>query len=113
MPVTSNMSILARKRREMGTIIKRRYAPIPWGEILPSDLVAQGDPESLMIYRREEHLGLHVRGEYVRSLGMLALRCERRGMELCPLSMAISDTPIVLNTDDGLQSNPRRKDDGA
>lgn len=99
----------------MGIIVgPTRYALVPWSDIRPSDLMEQGDPELVRDCRHERHLGLHVRGEYVASLGLLAIRCERHHGWLLPLSMAIADTPPFVNTDQDadaipVQSNPRRR----
>lgn len=88
------------------------YALTAWSDIPPSDLREQGEPEIVRDLRHERHLGLHIKGEYVTSLGLLAIRCERHyGWDL-PLSMAIAETPSFIDTDDAmhaLHSNPRRR----
>lgn len=91
----------------------QRFAPVPWGEIAPSDLEPQGEPETCITYRHEEHIGLHVRGVSGVTLGMLAVKCERRGLTVWPQGLAIADAPIAIDTN--LHSNPRRHadDDGA
>lgn len=91
----------------------RRFVPVPWGEIRPSDLEPQGEAETVIDYRHETHLGLYIKGEYTAYLGMLALRCETRGMTLAPVGIAIADTPLLFDTTP-VQSNPRRfEEDGA
>lgn len=91
----------------------RRYTTCPWN--LPdSDLVPQGDPELVRDLHQERQLALHVLGTHGVSLGLIALRCERHGELLTPLSLCIPDTPIVtmpapapaMNL--ALLSNPRR-----
>jgi hypothetical protein len=93
---------------------RQRYTACSWGDVLQSDLQPQGAPETSVTYRREEHVGLHIRGTYGVTLGMLTVRCERRGSQLDPISVAIAETPIVVRTD-AMQSNPRRRldDDSA
>ena len=54
----------------------------------------------------ERHVALSVVGTYGVSLGLLAIRCERRGASLLPLTLSIADNPIPV---DPLQSNPRRR----
>ena len=76
----------------------RRYAPVPWSDIAPADLQPQGDAETSVDYRHETHLGLYIKGEHVAYLGMLAVRCETKGMDLVPVSIAIADTPILVDT---------------
>jgi hypothetical protein len=89
---------------------------VPWGDVLQSDVEPQGEPETVIEYRHEAHLGLHIRGTFGVTLGMLGVRCERRGVLLIPIAVAIAETPTVIDTDTNLQSNPRRDtdaDDGA
>lgn len=75
----------------MGIIFgPQRYARVPWSEIEQSDLIEQGKPELVRDCRRERHLGLNIKGQYVHSLGILAVRCERYGDDLFPISMAIA-----------------------
>ena len=88
----------------------RRYTRTPWGEVAASDLEPQGEPETVIVYRREEHLGLVVRGTFGVTLGMLGVRCERHGSILSPIGLAIADTPIAIDTGT-LQSNPRRNEE--
>lgn len=84
-----------------------RYVLVPWGDIEPSDLregqaVLTRDIRNIRkLGRGERHLCMPVMGEYVPQLGMMAIRCERHsGWEL-PLSMALVDTAIAVNTDEG------------
>ena len=76
---------------------ERRYATAPWSDPAPSDLEPQGAPETEITYRHEVHMGLHVRGTYGGTLGMIAIRCEVNGMGLAPVSMAIADTPPMYD----------------
>lgn len=76
----------------------RRYAFAPWSDVAPSDLEPMGEPETVIDYRHETHLGLYVKGEHTAYLGMLAVRCEAKGMNVVPLSIAIADTPILIDT---------------
>lgn len=74
----------------MGLIFgPQRFAKSPWSDVAPSDLVEQGKPDFHRDCRRERHIGLCIRGEYVANLGVLAVRCERYGEDLFPISMAI------------------------
>jgi hypothetical protein len=105
---------------------KTRFSSVPWwlpdsdlrtanhGEAeLRRDLVRNGKPE--------RQLGLHVWGQAdaAPSLGVIALRCERHGERLVPLTLSIAETPIMFERKPvavlvTLQSNPRRliqKDD--
>jgi hypothetical protein len=77
---------------------ERRYVSVPWGDIAPGDLQPQGEPDTVIEYRHETHVGLYVKGEHVAYLAMLAVRCESKGMDLVPISMAIADTPILVDT---------------
>lgn len=85
-----------------------RYLVVPWGDLTPADLQPQGAPETELTYRREVHLGLHVRGTFGVTLGMLAVRCETHGSALEPLSLAIAETPPLVQLEVPAQSNPRR-----
>lgn len=99
-----------------------RVPNVPWSDIEASDLreANDGEPE---LYRDthdgspERQLGLHVVGQYDShlSLGLIAVRCERRGTQLIPMSMAIAETPPFIDTSQPalacLQSNPRRHGD--
>jgi hypothetical protein len=73
------------------------FAKVQWDVVKPSDLVEQGDPEIVrdcrnVIGQPERHIGLLVKGEYVPTLGILAIRCSRRGNEIgIPLGLAIPD----------------------
>lgn len=92
---------------------QRRYAQAPWSEIAPADLEPQGDPETAIDYRHETHLGLYVKGEHIPYIGMLAVRCESRGMHLVPIGLAIADTPIACHhapVQSGVQRHPYRAD---
>lgn len=78
------------------------YSLVPWwlpdsdlrpannGEFeLSRDLQRNGKPE--------KQIGLHVWGQsdHPPSLGMIALRCERHGEQLIPLTLQIPETPMV------------------
>lgn len=70
----------------------RRWAFSPWADVQPSDLEPQGEPETVIEYRREAHLGLYIKRSYgQRYLGILAVRCESVRGEFLPISMAIAD----------------------
>ena len=91
----------------MGQLIlgPTRYARVPWSWIAPSDLREAGPPELTRDIRKfgraERHLCLAIKGEYVPTLGMVAIRCERHsGWEL-PLSLAIVDTAAVTIDEGG------------
>lgn len=72
-----------------------RYTLVPW-QILDSDLVEQGEPELVRDLHQERQLGLHVLGSCGVSLGLIAIRCERKGETLTPLTLSIPETPIVI-----------------
>ena len=67
----------------------------PW-HIEPSDLIGQGYPELVRDLVGERQIGLHVLTSKGASLGLLAIRCERRGTTLIPLEIAIAETPAVV-----------------
>ena len=70
----------------------------------PCDLVAQGDPETVVnLPDGSTLLGLHIRG--LEGLHMLGIREDAQGR---PISFASADS--VLHVDIG-QSNPRRRAD--
>jgi hypothetical protein len=102
-----------------------RYAIVPWGWLLPSDVCEanNGEPELQRDCRIEGHqerqYGLHVWGQSEPcppSLGIIALRCEvRSGGVIVPMTLSIPDTPIVFERRAPqspvlmlAQSNPRR-----
>ncbi len=90
---------------------EQRYQLAPWGDVQNSDLRPMG---RLGVYSRdlahERHVALSIVGTYGIALGLLAIRCERRGASLIPISLYIADSPILVEP---LQSNPRRRwDDG-
>lgn len=91
-----------------------RYAKVPWGDLEQGDLREQGKPEWLRDSRHERHLGLLVRGQYVGTLGMLMIRCERHQDWLLPVGMSIANGSPVLKAEAEdmlmrVQSNPRRE----
>jgi len=75
--------------------LQTRYSRVPWW--LPdSDLCEQGEPEWVRDCLHERQIGMHVLASDGRtSLGVLALRCLRRGDSLTPLSLVIAETPAV------------------
>jgi hypothetical protein len=96
----------------------RRWSKVPWW-LLDSDLCPahEGEPDLTLIRdlrtpegQPQRHLALQVMRQYKPGelLGLVAIRCERRGERLTPISMAIPDGPIEVPEVDGLQSNPRR-----
>ena len=89
----------------------------PW-HIEDSDLVEAGDPELVRDLASERQIGLHIVTSCPcrLSLGVLALRCERKGATVIPLTLSIADTPIAMPVrksamDVTLLSGPRRVDD--
>lgn len=93
-----------------------RVPLVPWSDIEPSDL-CEANGGDLEMYRdtrvgpvAERQLAMVVVGQFDRgiALGLIAVRCERHGGRLIPLSLQIPETPIVVN----VQSNPRRQADG-
>lgn len=69
------------------------------------DLVVRGIPE--------KHVAMFVTGQFVASLGMIAIRCERRqtsaGEQLLPMGMAIpDDAPMPIDTAENEQSGSNR-----
>ena len=77
---------------------------VPWSEIEPSDLVEANHAEVELF--RDTHLngrayrqiGMHVVGSidpYL-SLGLVCLRCERKGDTLIPLTLSIPETPSAV-----------------
>lgn len=90
----------------------RRYALTPWSTVSPSDLEPQGTPEYVRELASERQLGLFVVGTYGAVLGLMAVRCERRGALEHPLTMHIADTVIRIEPDlEPAQRNPMRVDD--
>jgi hypothetical protein len=94
----------------------RRWSRVPWW-LFDSDLwpVNDGKPELTRDLRTPEgqpqrHLGLRVTQQFHpgETLDWLAIRCERRGERLIPISMAIPESPIELPPIGEPQSNPRR-----
>ena len=105
----------------------RIWSHVPWW--LPhEDLVEADDGEIAFVRdlsvegRAERHLAMHVVGQFDRglSLGLVAIRCERKGGQLVPLGIAIPETPVVVEVMVS-QQNPQRvrhgygavEDDGA
>ena len=81
-----------------------RFPLVPWGDISVSDLREAGPPELQRDIRTfgtaEKHLCLLVKGQYVPTLGMIAVRCERHSGWLLPLTLAIVDTTAVIEDED-------------
>lgn len=59
--------------------------------------------DTLLYGQSGRQVALHVIGQYDRSLsiGLIALRCERRGEQTIPLTLSIPETPMVLAQADG------------
>lgn len=82
------------------------FSTVPWW--LPdSDLreADGGEPalrrDLLVNGKAERHFGLHVWGQVEPcppSLGLVAVRCERQGSTVIPISLSIPDTPITIET---------------
>lgn len=92
----------------------RHHVRVAWGEITQSDLEPVGEPEWYLEYRRERHIGLHIRGQTGVTLGMLGIRCAVNAYgDLFPQSIAIADTAsmIVQLPPEPAQSNPRRHEE--
>lgn len=84
----------------MGLILgPTRFVKVPWGDVALSDLREAGPPEltrdTRHIGRSERHMCLHVKGDYVPDLGMVAIRCERHSGWVLPLTLSIVDTAKV------------------
>ncbi len=98
-----------------------RVPLVPWSDIEPSDLCEANGGE-LEMYRdtrigsvAERQIGMVVVGQFNRgiALGLIAVRCERQGAKLIPLSLQIPETPIAISPrESALHSNPRRQADG-
>lgn len=56
----------------------------------------QGEPEYVRDLPHERQLGLQIHGQIVPYLGLLAIRCTRRGTTLIPLTLSIAETPIYV-----------------
>lgn len=75
-----------------------RYTKVPWGDLEPSDVRSgqsgyfQRDSRSYGLCERQ--VALAVIGSYDPSLylGMVAIRCNRQGAYLEPLTLSIPDT---------------------
>jgi hypothetical protein len=80
-----------------------RVPLVPWGDMEPSDCreANSGDIELTRDIhvngRAFRQIGMHVIGQYDNSLslGLICLRCERKGETLIPLSLSIPETPVV------------------
>lgn len=77
---------------------------VPWW-ILHSDIVPAGAPclsRDLVINGRpEKHVAFHVSGQYIPSLGLMAIRYGRRGGQLTPLGIALpDDAPLPIDDTD-------------
>lgn len=88
----------------MGLILgPTRYVLVPWGDLAPNDL-REGQAfltrDIRKLGRGERHLCMPVSGEYVPQLGMMAIRCERHSGWEIPLSMALVDTAIAVDTEE-------------
>lgn len=98
---------------------QRRWSRVPWW--LPdSDLWPANDGKAELTRdcrtpegQPQRHLALHVTQQYRpgQTLGLVALRCERRGERLIPVTLSIPESPIILPSVTDWQSNPRRTDE--
>ena len=79
-------------------------------EITLSDVVPMGAPETIVDCGDDVLYGLVVPKTYGGTLGLLAVKCERVGASEWPVSIAIADTPIAVDTAvwRAQHSNPRR-----
>lgn len=77
-----------------------RYVRVPWDLVEQSDLEPAGRPE----YQRDttgfrngpqRQLAIQVPGQYVERLGLLCIRCDRKGESVFPLTMSIADAVEV------------------
>lgn len=79
-----------------------RVCRVPWDQVIaPSDLVPQASVFSKDCRpdgKPERHYGLPVIGTFGISLGILGIRCERRGEQVIPLSLMIADEPFSVDT---------------
>mgnify|MGYP006408917749 FL=1 len=86
-------------RREMPRVprgYQLRKVLCPWNDLEPSDLCPQGPPETVVRYKHQELLGLIVKGQALKQLGMLAIRCEFDSMgEPMPISMALAEDTLL------------------
>ena len=97
-----------------------RVPNVPWSGIERSDLYRANDGE-LELYRdvqidghSERHLAMLVIGQYDHSMALclVAIRCERHGEHLVPLTCSIPETPAAVVREPvatPAQSNPRRR----
>lgn len=74
----------------------------PAGKGFERDTITQGQPQ--------RQLAFHVTGQYVPSLGLIAIRCERRGETLTPIGMALSDDAPLVIADGPIQSGANRSE---
>lgn len=93
-----------------------RHPVVPWDVIAPADC-REANHGEVELYRDTQihgrayrQIGMHVVGSYdpALSLGLICLRCERRGDTLIPLTLSIPETPIVLREPAPVQRNPVR-----
>ena len=67
-----------------------------WNDIEPSDLCPQGPPETVVRYKHQELLGLVVKGQELKRLGIIAVRCEFDSIgEPMPISMALAEDTLL------------------
>lgn len=107
-------------QRDMPRYWPTRRPLVRWGDIDGSDLKEANHGQIELCRdvqvdgRPERHIGMLVVGQYERSLalGLVALRCERRGESLIPLTCSIPETPATVVPTPApvpAQSNPRRR----
>ena len=79
-----------------------RFCRVAWDRtIAPSDLVPQASVFSKDCRpdgKPQRHYGLPVTGTFGISLGILGIRCERRGEQMIPLSLTIAAEPLSRNS---------------
>jgi len=75
----------------------RKAHGVRWDWLEETDIESVGPPE----YRRntaglrtkpQQQIAMIVTGQYVERLGLVCLRCERKGESLLPLTLSIADT---------------------
>lgn len=73
-----------------------RKVPCPWNDLESSDLRPQGPPETVVRYKHQELLGLIVKGQALKRLGIIAIRCEFDSIgEPMPISMALAEDTLL------------------
>lgn len=97
----------------------RRWSLVPWwlpnSDLWPANrkLDLSRDCRTLE-GQPQRHLALYVTQQHRpgQMLGLLAIRCERRGERITPISLSIPESAIIVPPVTEWQSNPRRTQDG-